>query len=122
MFITFNQEDPLQVEAICEHYFSKLPKPKAIDLLNKYAFREPGGDGQRFAVMIDVTDRNAASQYEQRIVQVNFEQVPPFIVGGPDFWGEEYYQRIKYLRDAHKGVEIAGDDAYFNSEQRGFSG
>lgn len=50
-----------------------------------------------------------------RVVQVAFKQTPAFIVGDEEFWGPEYYQRLKYLRDAHAGVEIAGDDTYFQS-------
>lgn len=103
----------MQVEAICEHYFCKIPKPFAMQLMHKYAFRETDGNGKRYALMIDVTDRDAAKAYEQRVVQVTFEQTPMFIVGGPEYWGEEYYERVKYIRDCHKRLDNCGDDSYF---------
>lgn len=50
--ITFGQEDPHQVDAICEQYLSKLPKPIAMQVLRKYAYREPASEGdQRYALM-----------------------------------------------------------------------
>jgi hypothetical protein len=114
--VTFGQEDPLQVDAICEHYFSRLPKPDAIRLLYNYAFRDDPKEGdQRYALIIDVTNRDGLPKYEMRINQVCFKQSPPFIIGGPDWWGEEYYQRLKYIRDAYHGAEKAGDDDYFES-------
>ncbi len=110
--ITFGQEDPIQVEAICEHYLSRIPKPDAIRLLAQYAYHEPAG-GKRYCLLIDVTDRFGAKSYEQRIYQVLFKQTPPFIVGTEDYWGESYWMRLQYLRDAFHRLERAGPDQMF---------
>ena len=112
VFITFGQEDPLQSEAVCEHYLSKLPKPVALKLMNTYAYKDPDSE-KSYGLMVDVTNRMRAHCYERRLLQVCFNTTPPFILGTPEYWGKEYHQRLQFIRDAYHGSERAGPDAYF---------
>lgn len=114
--VVFGQEDPLQVEAVAEHYFSKLPKPDAIKVLNDYAYKDPYSE-KNYALLIDVTDRNRSKCYEQRVAQACFKETPPFLVGGPDFWSEDLEQYKQFWREAYQGMEKAGPDDYFETEQ-----
>lgn len=110
--VTFGQEDPLQVEAICEHYMCKIPKNNAIALLNKYAYKDPYSE-KNYALVIDVTDIRRAKCYEQRLYQACFKQTPPFLLGTEEYWGDELEEKLQYMRDVYLRSEKAGPDSYW---------
>lgn len=104
------------MDAICEHYLGKIPKPDAIRLLARYAFREEASAGnKRYALMIDVTNRFGLQKFEARLCQFVFKQTPPFIVGTEEYWGDEWPKRLQYLRDAYRRSERAGPDELFEN-------
>lgn len=84
--------------------------------MNTYAYKdtEPGSD-KSYGLLVDVTNRQRLPRYEQRLMQVCFSETPPFILGTPDYWGDEWDKRLQYLRDAYHGSEQAGPDGYFDN-------
>ncbi len=113
--VVFGQEDPLQVEAVVEHYFNKIPKADAIRLLHQYAYKDPESP-RNFALLIDVTDRNRCKSYEQRFAQACFKETPPFLLGMPEFWKDDLEQYRQFWREAYQGMERAGPDDYFEEK------
>lgn len=102
--ITFGQESELERKALAEQYFSALPRDEAYRLMDTYAYR-PKGKEERYFLLFDASNQNGDS-IEERLYQGCAEQTPPFMLGSEQYWGKEYHERLKLLRQAH-----LGDDA-----------
>jgi hypothetical protein len=101
--VTFGQESELERKALAEQYFSALPKTEAYRLMDSYAYR-PEGEEERYFLLFDASNQSGAT-IEQRLYQGCAEQTPPFMLGTEKYWGKEYDERIKLLRQAYLGDE-----------------
>lgn len=107
--ISFGQESLLERKALADQYFSAIPQSESFRLMDTYAFRPPGGE-ERYFLLFDAS--NQGDTLEHRVYQGCAENVPPFMLGTPEYWGTELEQRIQLLRQAHDEADDESDDEF----------
>jgi hypothetical protein len=106
--ITFGQESLLERKALAEQYFSAIPQSEAFRLMDTYAFR-PSNSEERYFLMFDASNQSGAT-LEERVYQGCAQDTPPFMLGTPEYWGTEYWDRIKLIKAAREAELDEEDD------------
>jgi len=101
--ITFGLASELERKAFAEQYLAQVPRNEAYRLMDTYAFRPEGAD-ERYFLLYDASNQSGKS-LEECLYQGCAVETPPFMLGTPEYWGEEYNERIKQLRAAYEAEE-----------------